>query len=337
MIRVFGDSISGYGYPAIVGAHFGETPSVTSIGGACVADLCNEVFAAHPASGDVTIIELGTNDKSFNAGDSVSRDAIARTGHLSLLLHAAIPAGRKVFGASMASVGTWAALSDVIANQGAHSSTNGSKKTATVAGSSVIVSGLWNSTQSGAFEVLIDGVSRGIFSASTPGAIPASSNQVWGPFALVFSGLSNASHTIEIRVSSATGGANCVYLHYVAGLDGLPVESAPMVVATGVYHFTTAADAARSITAGRVDRMNAYLERNVAICFALGLDVRFAQLLPDFDKSTCLGSDGIHPNATGDAVIASKVISAIEATSQPAWYTAQIPAALTRPIAGHVY
>ncbi|MCK1684234.1 hypothetical protein IVA87_33825 [Bradyrhizobium sp. 147] len=289
--------------------YYGWTINDFADGGYSCADEGPATFAQTPAPGDICVMWLGTNDKNLSL-DSSTREADSKSAHLANVLHMAIKDTGKVHAQSMTAGGTWSNLTNVVDARGRTSTTNGSTLTGSVSGTTVALTGYWNQSQAGQFSVTIDGVNKGTFNCyPSSGVVPGKFG--YGPFALLFTGLSAGSHTVVVTVVSATGASNGVYVCWIAGLTaGSVVTSDPLVVVGNTHDYTAAGNAAQGTSTARNTRFKTMIADNVMTARSYGLNVVLVDLdavLGDAD----LGPDGLHPVHTGYIKVRDAFVSAI--------------------------
>lgn len=310
-------------YVPLLAAHYGWSIANHGHGGDMVPDQAGYAFNTSPAIGDVSTVWLGTNEKNWY-GDVVARQPIFQMGHLALLLQLGIEQPAKITGQSMTLSGSWGNLGPSIDPHGVYSSTNGSTAYATPSGRHIVLVGWWNAAYSGQFTVTIDDRTFGPFAATPDGAFAPSQYIGYGPFALAFTDLpSSGPHNVTITVSSATSASNVVYISFVAGLNG-PGATHPKVVTANLYNYTAAADAGEGTNPARNGRYSSLIQRNVAICQRLGLNVALADVAATLTAADLSSADGLHPADSGYAKIATAFESAIDGYVIPADQLAQM-------------
>lgn len=274
MRACIGDSLTVNGISTQLANNFGWTLTTTAQGGNTISDQAPSSFLFSPASGDIYTMWLGTNDNFFIQTDG-NKLAASKAAHLGMLLHLATKEGsNKVRAQSMSSTGTWTNLTKAIDASGRTSSTNGSTLSCTVAGPSVAVVAQWNGASTGTFTVTIDGTNKGTFTCKPPGGVqPSNIGNNFGPFGLVFTGLSNSSHSVVIAVTSTTGGTNNVYIDFVAGYSGTVNPTDPQVLVGNIYDLGPAGDIFNGITQVMVININNAISSNITTAQALGLRV----------------------------------------------------------------
>lgn len=304
-----GNGTTGVGLGALLTSALGWASNNTARGGNAVADQNTSAYLFSPVQGDIYTYWLGANDKILGGNDA-NREAFTQGAHLALLLHLATKEGTNKVRAQSASVtGTWTNLTASVDPKGRTSSTNGSTLTATVSGTSVGLVGFWQQSSTGQFSVTIDGVNKGTFSTQPAGnVIVTNTGMTYGPFGLVFSGLSNASHTVVITVTSATGGT--VFISFVAGYGSTVNTADPHVVVANTHDFTAAGNTAQGTSTAQNTRYKTIIANNVSTAQGLGLNVTLVDadaILADAD----LGPDGLHCNSGGYIKMRDAFITAI--------------------------
>lgn len=290
---IIGDSLSLYGGGTVLADHYGWTLNNTARGGDAVADQGPKTFRYQPIAGDIYAVWLGTNDKNLGGGIT-ARENDTKAGHLATIMHLATKEANKVRPPAMTKTGTWIALNSFSTDgNGTGTVTNGSTLTASVTGTDICIVGWWDSTTTtGAFSITIDGVSKGSFNA-----FPASGNlgnQVTiGPFALLFSGLSNAAHTVVLTATSGVG--QPVYISYFSGhVSGASINPAdPLVAVSNIHDYTAAGNTAQGTTTAQNLRYCTLIAANVTTAQGLGLNVKLVDIVSIITSSDII-ADGIH-------------------------------------------
>jgi hypothetical protein len=311
MRAVIGDSLMFNGLGPVLADYYGWEANITARGGNTVADQSPDTFMFNPAQGDIYPLWLGTNDKNLGGGIT-NRETTTQLGHLALVLHLATKEGaNKVRAQSMTAAGTWANMTSTTDPKGRSSTTNGSTLTCSVTGTSVAVVGYWNNSQAGQFSVTIDGVSKGTFNATPPGAlVPSNIGLTSGPFAQTFTGLSNTTHTVVITVVSATSASNVVYIGFVAGYGSVVNIADPLVVVANTHDYTAAANTANGTTTAQNTRYKTLIAANVTTAQSFGLNVYLVDADALIGNSALLGPDGLHPLQSGYLVMRQAFVSA---------------------------
>lgn len=152
----------------------------------------------------------------------------------------------------------------------------------------------------GSFEVKIDGVSQGIFNCDdyADGLPLAGYDHQRVAGALVFTGLTNESHTIDITAQSDCSGSTPAMIDYL-GYMMEPASCKPVVIGE-ILKMTATGYATGSITAGSdvaANQINTAIG-NMLKTFA-AYPVSFAPTGYYYNPSTTAGTDHVHPNNTG--------------------------------------
>ena len=308
-----GDSLTVNGIGSQLADHFDWVVNTTAQGGNTTSDQSPGCFLFSPANGDIYTQWTGTNDKIIGKSNANEQSAF-QSGHLAEMLHLGTPEGsNKVRAQSMASTGTWVNNTGVsVDSKGRTSTTNNSTLSCTVTGTSVAFVGQWNGAQTGQFSISIDGVSKGTFNATPPGGtVPSNVGNNFGPFALVFSGLSNASHTVLITVTSATGASNVVYVDFVAGYIATTNTSFPIVVVGNTHDFTSAGNTAQGTTTAENTTFKGLIASNVTTAQGLGLNVSMVDVDSLVGNSSFIGPDGVHLTQAGYILVTDAFATAI--------------------------
>jgi hypothetical protein len=300
---VIGDSLCFYGMASLLADNYGWTVNCTARPGDCVADQGPNAFQFHSIAGDIYVVWLATNDKILGAGIT-ARENDTQAGHLAMIMTLATKEANKVRPAAMTLTGTWVNSTNTTDASGVGSTTNGSTATATVTGTDILYSGWWNTAWAGTFTITIDGVNKGTFS-TTPASGNLGAQTTLGPFALLFSGLSNAAHTVVLTVTSTTGANNAVFLNYFSGhVSGALINPAdPLVVVSNTHDFTAAGNTAQGTTTAQNARYDTLIAANVATAQRLGLNAKLVDMNALVGGNTSLIlPDGVHLNQGGGII-----------------------------------
>lgn len=295
MRAAVGDSLSVNGIASQLADWYGWRLNITAKGGDAAADQANCAFRFSPAQGDIFTCWTGTND-NFLCGTDSNKKSVSQSAHLSMLLQLATKEGsNKVRAASMTATGTWAsgaADTDVLAR---NSSTNGSTLSCSVTGTTVALVGWQAASFTGQFSVTIDGVNKGTFSSAIPGgAVPSNQGKPFAPFAQLFTGLSNAAHTVVIAVTSATGASAVVDISFVAGYGSTINSSDPLVVTANIYDLGSTGNTLNGTTSANIAAYSALISANVTTARGIGLNVKIVDAASIVQVSDINTTDRIH-------------------------------------------
>lgn len=227
-IHAFGDSVTygnaasplSNGYVPLLSTAMGISINNHGIAGDMVPDAMPKVYGVTPAAGDKFTMMFGINDERIYGVDS-TRQSYFRRGEQCIAAYLAT--GTKEFARTSGTfAGTWG--NTPVNGIGKSSNTNGSTASFTVTGTTVYIGMLQQDGAPGTFNVLIDGIP--FETGATTQTVGLSTTYsghpgvTYGAMLKRYPGLSSGSHTVEIVVTSATGGANFVYIDWVAGNGG---------------------------------------------------------------------------------------------------------------------
>lgn len=203
-----GASTSAKGWAQILAPTLGGSVVNTAVSGSMVPDQATAFYGKTFVANDKVTLMLGTNDERiYNV--NATKQAYFRNGLSALAVYAA-STPTKAISSGMYS-GTWS--NTVAYGIGKMSYTAGSKATFSVTGPVIYLGYIKQVANNGQFTVTIDGVSKGTFSANGDG-MTTYLGATYGPQLARFAGLSNAVHSVEIEVVSATDSANRVYIDW---------------------------------------------------------------------------------------------------------------------------
>lgn len=324
----FGDSISAgtgaspssFAYVPLLSTQVGLTVHNKSLGGSMAADQVDSVYSVTPGTtSQLYTYMIGTND--------VGRYTTANQGLTWQLITAAedaylaIPNASKVTGqgGSVTYGGTWTNGTFYGGSLGKVSQTNGSTATFAVTGTTVYVAYTMQDSNTGTFTMTVDGVSQGTFTAAgVSGALINTVNsRAYADGLIRVAGLSSASHTIVLTVTSSTGSGNKVYFDWAAGNNGAGTAGWPMVVHGGVFNNPN--------NLVLISAFSLYASQNVANLKADGLNIYYAETNAATQNSlTDLSGDNIHPNNLGHSHLYTAFLNQIDGIVNPAINTTNI-------------
>lgn len=177
----------------------------------------------------------------------------------------------------------------------------------------------------GTFTVSIDGVSQGSFDENkqTDGISDGVNDNGRIPYVLIFSGLSEGSHTILVTTTSS----NTTVFDYFGHLRS-PSNSAPLLLMETAYMNATGyATAPANATTPIMSAWNTSLDSLVAT-FPANYPVYIGKTNSTYSLVNGVGSDNIHPNITGQRQIYQAALNGIASLQ-----TTPIPASLPQPLA----
>lgn len=271
IFRCFGDSITNgtaaspitNGYAYLLATALARTVPNFGTSGDMVTDQTSKVYSIKPAFGDISTIMLGVNDERIYGVNSTTLSYYRRGLQC---LAAYLGLGIKQYGITSGTyTGTW--VNTTPYGIGKNSATNGSTATFTVTGTTVYLGMIQQDAAPGNFDVKIDGTTVGSFTTQTTGLGPSVNGISYGAMLLRFPGLSSGAHTVQIIVTSATAGANTVYIDWVAG----NAQTVKPVVYVGNVTYAQAYTTGGS--SANVDSYNAAISSLVSELVADGLKI----------------------------------------------------------------
>lgn len=252
--------------------------------------------AAPPTNAGIMFIQCLANDV-IQQGASVKALAGSTNAFRSLCTLA--KASSRIESSTFALTGTWTTGTDVrySGNSLIRSTVLGSTATATWTGTDVALV-LWGIDGAAATaEIRVDGVLVKSIDLSDQMVTTIQTNAVV-PICIPLTGMSNTSHTIEVR--HAGPGGNFIFVDALLPLNTVSptqvvVVKDPFINPGGGY--PNYSDAAMSRHHTMIDNVAAEFSNQVLV----------VPPPPDWDKATMLGPDGVHPNAYGMDVMAYNI------------------------------
>lgn len=231
----FGDSVTYYiaatdqahGYVSLLSVAEGHSPPIINNGqsGAMVPDMANYVYNASLLPSDRPTIMLGINDERIYCPSPCTSIDPTKLGYYRVGLEAEVAylslGSKQIAQGSGVETGSWSNTSLSGNIIGRSSNTNGSTDTFTVSGTVVYIGMIQADSTPGTFNILIDGSQVDSGTTLTVGLGPTSiitqPPVTYGPMLKRYAGLSSGAHTVQIVVTSTTGGSNYVYVDWVSG------------------------------------------------------------------------------------------------------------------------
>jgi hypothetical protein len=283
-----GASVPEKSYENLLGVEIGTILN-HSHGGDMWADQAANVYASTIVIGDISMVELGCNDQRIYLYDTVKRDYYLK-GIAALVgwLGCSTKFTAKLFGAE---TGSWedTSLYPALSAHGRTALAVGATKTFTVNGYVAYVCYLRKDGQDGAFEVKIDGVSKGVFSTNAPG-LTTYNGKTYGPQLLQFKSLGPGQHTVQITQTQA----GKAYVEWVAGSSDQvtrPEVRVANITYSGTYQWGG--------SSANVDAYNTDLQAMVTDLYAQGFRASIVDINAVVDPALDLAGDSLHPNDTG--------------------------------------
>lgn len=303
--RAFGDSITlgdfatvpaTQGYVGLLSTALCRPITNFGTSGDMVPDQTGKVYSLKPAYGDISTIMLGVNDQRTYGVNATTLSYFRRglQNHIAYL-----GLGNKQFGITGGVyTGTW--INTTPYGIGKNSSTNGSTATFQVNGTVVYLGMIQQDAAPGTFNVVIDGVTVLTGGTTqTTGLGPTVNGIAYGAMLLRFPGLSSGNHSVQIVVTSATAGANTVYIDWVAG-NAQTVK--PRVYVGNVMY-------AQSYSAGgssaNVDSYNTVIASLIAELVSDGLNTTLVDVHNVVPLNSTYMDGGVHPITPGHALLAT--------------------------------
>lgn len=309
---VFGDSISVcYGIPQnecwvdLLAAEKGVTITNYSQNGSQVPDRTSDVYNA-PAV-DWPIVALGANDERRWDTDNARGKEYYRSGLQALIGWLAI-SDKKTARDDAVLTGSW--TNTVAYGVGKRSIVKNSKATFTVQGRYIYVATISQDSVTGRFSLSIDGEKIGDFPAKNNAGTTVKYDIGYGPRLWRFDtgSADDATHTVQLKVTSPSGDRNYVYIDWVAG----SYQSVkPDVWVANTIRQTLSGYEAHGGSDWNVQRYNEEVAEIVEQFQNDGFNVNLIDFYSVLDPATGLQPDGIHGNAQGNIALKDAAAAAL--------------------------
>lgn len=292
-------------YVATLNGHLGITLTNKGVSGDGVADASELAHAVTNAGSTRHSLLIGIND-ARQYGGTAAKLAHWKNGYMALLAYLGLPASDVVGARAGAITATGSWTND--ANNGniaVKTTTAGDKLAFTSTGDVLYVAyRITDSNGASAFSIKSDTVTKGTYSCTPNAAIATQNGQTYMTQIARLTGLGAGAHSIEI-ISAAAGGT--VVVEWVSAPTGPQANYPRVVIATipnanSTGYAISPANASNTIVA----QYNAALMDVFYTLSGDGLAIGVADLARQWDVSTMLSGDGLHPNSTGYAFIAKK-------------------------------
>ena len=269
-----------------------------------------DVFQQNITTSSKSMILTGYNDMRL-WGTSTANGLDTYEGTLrAMLVWLATPTAKKIYahssGVTTSPSNAWTDMNTSLYPINIGKYTNTLQATATankVYGTVIYVTSIKLNSGGGTFTVKVDGVDKGTFSCSD--AQTTAGGMFYAPFVARVGGLGDGFHTVEVR-HTASG---YVYLLSISGNVGLTTKTGPEVWVGNCLLMQAYDNAGSDAAAGKYNTIIRKVVRELA---GDGLNVGFADAAAYFDPATMMGSDGVHPNVTGQQSIADTFLYAMD-------------------------
>jgi hypothetical protein len=297
-----GASTPANAYASLIANDLAVTIVNASHGGDMWADQAEEVYAAVVVDGDTSLIELGCNDQRIYGTDLTKRGYYLKgiAAHIGWL-----GCSNKIRARDTAAIetGSWEDTGAYFGVQ-AHGRCGlavGATKTFTVNGYVAYLCHLAQDGQGGAFEVKIDGVSKGTFQTNAPG-MTTYNGRGYGPQLLRFGSLGPGQHTVQVTQTQA----GRAYIEWATGSSDQtfrPKVFVANITRSGTYQW---GGSEANVTAYNADLqvlVNEFIQQGFAVTL---VDINSA-----VDPLLDLAGDSLHPDDSGHRKIADAFVNAI--------------------------
>lgn len=323
--RAAGDSITvGAGASSPANAYLPKLAAALSVGfappsavsGHQAADQSAAFYGVTTATGDKSIVLVGTNDH-WKYGTSSAKRTLYKGFLTGLVVRLAAPARVRGLDVGMSYTGTWG--NTQVYGTGKNSSVNGATASATVSGTAVYIGTILQDIVTGTADVRVDGVLVGSVTSNGAG-MNTQHGATYAPGVFRFGGLSAGSHTVQLTITSPSGGRNIYYNEAIIGSDQL---AKPKVYLGCIPRMTATGYASLPGQLSSDDNVAAYNDIVSTLASDLvtdGMDVTLVDAA--LNPATDLAADGIHPNDAGHLKLKN------------AFYTAMTGSVSMMPVSG---
>jgi lysophospholipase L1-like esterase len=312
IIRAYGDSITlgvcaNQSYVTIMAGQLGTTAKNYGVAGGMVPDLARSVYSANIKEDDVSTLMLGVNDEVFYGANANKMKAF-RDGHAALIAWLAIPANKKKTARNRGInySGNWSRTA-IYGGIGKNMQGKGYANT-TVYGKAILIASIRQNGNIAFLNISVDGICKGNLSIAPPDDVTSFKNITSTPYLIVVPDLSEGNHALSIHAFASSG--ERAYLDWIAGVAGNITVNAPgpRVYVGNIIRQKAANYAAKRGSYTNVVSYNKIIKRNVNLLASFGLNVRLVDVFAVIDPDEHLVSDGLHPNYSGQSILANAFI-----------------------------
>ncbi len=254
------------------------------------------------SSQTISTLMVGTNEATIEGVGAY--EAIFQGCHKAMLTWLTVPSQYKseAAGANCTTTGTWTADSNWGSSVGLVSTTNGSTLTCTLTtyGGPLYLWYVNADSTGGTFTYAVDGGSTVPVTIATTPAIATQNGGTHGENLIRITGLSAASHSVVINVTSSTSGSNPVSVGGIGTPPPTVFWSTPTLFSMGVIEQENNTQAAATLQYN-----NDALADNTLIA-GDGLPVRTVDVRPYLNNTTDMYNT-YHPNLAGHTIIAQVI------------------------------
>lgn len=313
MYYAFGDSIT-YGtgatskplsYIGLLVSAIGTPYTNAAVSGAQAADQAVVAYKYKPQAGDRVSIMVGTNDH-WKYGTNATKKGYYKQFLTGMLAWLSTPSKVRGIDSGFSYSGAW--TNTQAFGIGKWSRTTGNTATVKVKGKAVYVGTIMQDGVTGTADVYIDGAKVGTVS-STGAGMTTQKGGSYAPAGYRFGGLSDTDHTVQIKITSPSGGLNILYLEYVAGSSQ---TSRPEIYLSNIIRMSAAGYSATGSTSSdqNVSDYNTIISGLQSDFETDGHTIELVDTHGAVNNSTDL-SDGIHPNNSGHLKIKNAFVTAM--------------------------
>ena len=303
--NVFGDSIAfGYGatvgWPVLLGVSRNQYWYNASVSGDQAADAAIKAYGIRP---DASLVMVGTNDQRTGGyGSNATKRGQWVKIMYALLMWCALPTKKYAQNAD-ASTGSWSNTSVYGGTVGKNISSSGATLTFnSISGDVIYVGYTIQDGQTGTFKVKVDG--SDVATGETAGnGITTINGAAYSPALLRISGMGAGSHTVVFETTNA----GLCYCDFVAGIGNQTALNTVKVA--NIISPNSTGFASFGVDEANVGAFNSDLSGIVYVLKGDGIPIAMVDL---HALTISYQADGLHPDDTGQAQIASAFSAAID-------------------------
>lgn len=294
-------------YPNIIGSFLNIAPYNFGVSSNQAADEQVKIYSQSISSSgnELNTTIIGSNDITGYGGDLDKQDNYKNI-YSASLAWLGIPNKQIGQSANITYTGSWTNSTRFGGTLSKQSNTNGNKASFVINGTKAYISYCMIDGNGGTFTVTVDGVPTGVTYncfGKNGTAISTLLGHTYGSGLIRITGLTDANHTIELTVTSATSASNVVQFDWGGTNKGINTVGKPTTIIGKIV---------RRFSATYIDDYNALIE-SIYNDLAVTDGMNFHLIETDYvlDIPTDLASDNAHPNDSGMRKIAQPFIDKI--------------------------
>lgn len=250
------------------------------------------------STGDETFVALGANDQALNGLDASKRKLFIE----GMLAYCILSSSKTKLATPENGVSFSGSWSNNFAYGTYGSNSVGSTARFKTEGQNLCIGVIKQLGNKSTFRVIVDGVERGNYSTGCD--MTTGFGKTFGPSAILFKGLGEGEHTIEVQVSSTSGGS-AIYFRFFSDCE--PRSKCIVGSVPSAYSYVGGG------SQSNVDAYNHDLAGMVDSLYSIGLDVSFSDYSRIISKDYYY--DNVHPNNSGHLVIFNSILCTYDSRS----------------------